>query len=146
MEQNGEYLWLKHSATVTINGQTRTLEIAVPLRPGATAEEVEALLSEADACMERLSRHLDVRVAALVTSLTVPPAAGPDVPAPPAAPPVEAPARPATPLAPSERAPAEQPPAPTQTRATPSLSAPVRPPRSPVPSRPATPAPAPAPV
>ncbi|HKV85386.1 MAG TPA: hypothetical protein VJN88_12580, partial [Ktedonobacterales bacterium] len=62
MEQNGEYLWLKQSATFTINGQTRTVEIAVPLRPGATADEVEALLNEADAGMERLARHLDARV------------------------------------------------------------------------------------
>jgi ribosomal protein L12E/L44/L45/RPP1/RPP2 len=163
MEQNSEYLWLKQSATVIINGQTRTIEIAVPLRPGATADEVEALLSEADAGMERLGRHLDARVAALTDpaappaatarlamSTAAPPAAPPEASAPPEAParpaatPVEAPARPATLPAPSERAPAEQPPARTPPPATPSQPAPAISPRPPVSSRPATPTPAPA--
>ena len=74
----------------------------MPLRPGATADEVEALLSEADAGMERLGRHLDARVAALIdpaasipaparlaTNAAAPTAAAPEAPARPAAAPVE---------------------------------------------------------
>lgn len=157
MEQNGEYLWLKQSATVTVNGQTRTMEIAVPLRPGATADEVEALLSEADAGMDRLGRHLDARVAALTdpaapteaparpaTSAAAPTATPSEAPARPAATPTEGLARPATPPAPSERIPVEQPPARTSPPATPSQPAAVTPSRPSVPARQATPTPAPA--
>ena len=61
----GEQIWLRQAATFTVNGETRTVEIAVPLRPGATDEEIEELLREADGGMERLTRHLDARVAAL---------------------------------------------------------------------------------
>lgn len=60
--QDGEHIWLRQSVTFTADGQTRTLEIAIPLRPGATVEEVERLLAEADAGMERLTQHLDARV------------------------------------------------------------------------------------
>lgn len=150
MDQNAEYLWLKQSVTFTVNGQTRTVEIALPLRPGATVDEVEALLSEADAGMERLSRHLDSRVAAIggapaSTSLPVAPepARTPPVQTPPA-PQVEPPASP--PTTPAARQTAE--PASTPQPRPPAASAPARPtmptapiaPMSPA-TRPAAPAP-----
>lgn len=69
-EQDGEHIWLRQSVTFTVAGQTRTVEIAIPLRPGSTAEDVETLLGEADAGMERLSRRLDDRVAALLRDAT----------------------------------------------------------------------------
>ncbi len=58
-----ERLWLRQSATFTVNGQTRTVEIALPVRPGTAPDEVEALLDEADAGMRRLARRLDAHVA-----------------------------------------------------------------------------------
>jgi hypothetical protein len=77
-ENDGEHIWLRQSVTFTTNGQTRTVEIAIPLRPGATADEVEVLLSEADAGMERLARHLDARIAsALGTAGATPTAPAP---------------------------------------------------------------------
>lgn len=113
-EQDGEHIWLRQSVTFTVAGQTRTVEIAIPLRPGATAEDVEALLSEADAGMERLSRRLDGRVAALLggaaqaVTATQPPLSG----AAPAQQPQPAPEAPETPEA-SEATPhPERPPTP----------------------------------
>jgi hypothetical protein len=65
MERSGEQIWLRQSITQTIEGQTRTLEIGVSVRPGMSAEQIEALLREADAGMRRLSLHLDSQAAAL---------------------------------------------------------------------------------
>ena len=65
-----ERLWLRQSATFTVNGQTRTVEIALPVRPGAPPDEVEALLDEADAGMRRLARRLDVHVAEAAVAMT----------------------------------------------------------------------------
>jgi hypothetical protein len=56
-------LWLRQSVTFSVNGQTRTIEMALPVRPGASVEELEALLDEADAGMRRLSRRLDAHIA-----------------------------------------------------------------------------------
>ena len=57
-----DHIWLRQSVTFAVNGQTRTLEMALPLRPGATPEEVDALLDEADAGMRRLSQRLDAHL------------------------------------------------------------------------------------
>lgn len=129
MDQNAEYLWLKQSVTFTVNGQTRTVEIALPVRPGATVDEVEALLSEADAGMERLSRHLDARVAA-IGGLPAP-AAQPVVPEPEPAPERPQPA--------SEAEPPRQPTAPAARHQPEAVAAPQ--PRSPAASAPTRPTP-----
>jgi hypothetical protein len=63
MEQSGEHIWLRQTITQTIAGQTRTLEIGVSVRPGMSADQIEALLREADTGMRRLSRHLESQVA-----------------------------------------------------------------------------------
>jgi hypothetical protein len=63
--RDANHIWLRQSVTFTVNGQTRTVEMALPLRPGATPGEVEALLDEADAGMRRLSRRLDAHLAEL---------------------------------------------------------------------------------
>jgi hypothetical protein len=55
---DSEHIWLRQSVSETSDGQTRTMEIAVSLRPGMTASQIEALLKEADAGMQRLSHHL----------------------------------------------------------------------------------------
>src|SRR5260370_42509392 len=91
MMRRGEHIWLRQSATFAVDGQTRMVEIAIPLRPGASAEEVEALLRQADAGMERLRHHLDARVAAARGVPDGAPVAAPP-PAPPAPTGVEAPA------------------------------------------------------
>lgn len=80
-ENDGGHIWLRQSVTFTTNGQTRTVEIAIPLRPGATADEVEVLLSEADAGMERLARHLDARIATALGTAGAPPTAPATTPA-----------------------------------------------------------------
>lgn len=124
-------IWLRQSVTFTVNGQTRTLELALPLRPGATPDEVEAMLDEADAGMRRLSRRLDAHLSEIAgapaasaqpASLSAPPSAPPPTP------------RAATP--PASRATAPQPtPA---ARATPTPAAAERPAERPAP-RPTTP-------
>jgi hypothetical protein len=81
MGRDSEQIWLRQSATFMVNGETRTVEIALPLRPGATTDEIESLLREADGGMERLARHLDARVAALRGEARAPS----QTPAPPAA-------------------------------------------------------------
>lgn len=141
MDQHSEYLWLKQSVTFTVNGQTRTVEIAVPLRPGATADEVEALLSEADAGMERISRHLDERVAAISGSpaparVSAGPEAAPNPPAQPRAPTEPEPTRPAAnaPRHATEATTPSQPIPPAAslpTRSTSPASAPARPAQAP---------------
>ncbi|HZC79754.1 MAG TPA: hypothetical protein VE258_18510, partial [Ktedonobacterales bacterium] len=158
-ENDGEHIWLRQSVTFTTNGQTRTVEIAIPLRPGATADEVEVLLSEADAGMERLARHLDARIAsALGTAGATPtapapaPATTPALAAGPAAhqgdsapatseqelrasaPEVSRPSAPLTARVPTPAAPAAPaaPPA-----ATPAAVSPVRAPQAEPPARPA---------
>jgi hypothetical protein len=60
------HIWLRQSVTFSANGQTRTVEISLPLRPGATPGEVAALLDEADAGMRSLSRRLDTYVTTLM--------------------------------------------------------------------------------
>ncbi|HEU5441691.1 MAG TPA: hypothetical protein VFU88_20580 [Ktedonobacterales bacterium] len=64
IERDGEHLWLRQAVTFTADGQTRTLEIGVPVRLGASPEEIEAMLGEADGGMTRLTAHLDARIAA----------------------------------------------------------------------------------
>jgi hypothetical protein len=125
VEQDGEHLWLRQSVTFSVDGQSRTLEIGIPLRAGATPDEIEALLAEADAGMERIGQHLEARIARLggkaapvTPAMPAPPAAGDDV-TPPAQP---APSATPTPAAPprmtiAER-PAPTPAAPTQPAAT----------------------------
>ncbi|HET9110412.1 MAG TPA: hypothetical protein VFN78_06290 [Ktedonobacterales bacterium] len=66
------HIWLRQSVTFSVNGQTRTLELALPLRPGATPDEVDALLDEADAGMRRLSQRLDAHLAEISGAPTAP--------------------------------------------------------------------------
>lgn len=118
------HIWLRQSVTFSVNGQTRTLELALPLRPGATPDEVDALLDEADAGMRRLSQRLDAHLAEISGAPTAPL----DAPSPP-------PAQPA----PSRPAPRSDP------RSTPAAAQPA--PRATVPAQPAAeerPAPQPA--
>ncbi|HEU4782713.1 MAG TPA: hypothetical protein VFS83_05175 [Ktedonobacterales bacterium] len=60
------HIWLRQTVTFTVDGQTRTLEIGIPVPSDATAQDVEALLEVSDAGMDALSRHLDTRIAELL--------------------------------------------------------------------------------
>ena len=62
-ELSGEHIWLRQSVTYTHEGQTRTLEIALPIRPDATPEEIARLLAQAEAGMAQLTTSLDRRIA-----------------------------------------------------------------------------------
>jgi hypothetical protein len=145
-QKTGEHIWLRQSVRFTVGDQERTLEIAIPVRPGAPADEIERLLREADAGMAHVTHHLDMQVAALVAPDAAPASDLPAVaqpreviapePAPARAstPPAAAPARPR----PETPAPADHPPAAQPTPAAPASS--------PAPSRTAQPAPARAPT
>jgi hypothetical protein len=90
MPQDPNHIWLRQTVTFTVNGETRTLEMALPLRPGATPGEVEALLDEADAGMRRLSRRLDAHLAALREPERAGVAEAPEAPAASLPPPIPA--------------------------------------------------------
>ena len=62
-ELNGEHIWLRQSVTYTHEGQTRTLEITLPIRPDASSEEIARLLAQAEAGMAQLTTSLDRRIA-----------------------------------------------------------------------------------
>lgn len=109
---DAEHIWLRQTVTYTVDGQTRTLEIGVPVPRDASAEEIEELLHAADAGMSAISRRLDAQIAAATGG------AAPQLPAPEtlAETPSETPRTIATPTEAPERAavngraPAEPPP------------------------------------
>jgi hypothetical protein len=70
---DGEQIWLRQSVSSTKDGQTRTMEIAISLRQGMTAGQIEALLIEADAGMQRLSHHLTTSFAEAEAAAAVSP-------------------------------------------------------------------------
>jgi hypothetical protein len=126
-EPTGEYYWLRQSVTFTADGQTRTLEIAVPVHLGASAAEIDALMAQASAGMAQLTRALDARVAAALAPQSAPQSALPDAPVEVASP--QRPVVPAAPLDTPEHAGRAATPAPTATV------------REPQPLRPAAPRP-----
>ena len=152
VERDGEHMWLRQSVTFSVDGQSRTLEIGIPLRTGATPEEIEALLAEADAGMERIGRHLEARIARLSGGAApgVPITVASSVPAPerselPAAsepseePEPPAPAHAATPEVPPSSA---RPPASPATASPPAMPAPTSAPARTIAERSATTSPA----
>ncbi|HEX9055933.1 MAG TPA: hypothetical protein VF818_00235 [Ktedonobacterales bacterium] len=66
-DHDGDHIWLRQTAQLTLGEQQRTVEIAIPVRVDASADEIERLLEQADAGMDRLTQHLDRRIASLVT-------------------------------------------------------------------------------
>ncbi len=59
-------IWLKQSVQFSVAGQVRTIEIALPVRPGASAEEIERLLRQADAGLDQMTQHLTSKVNTLL--------------------------------------------------------------------------------
>jgi len=62
-ELSAEHIWLRQSVTFTHEGQTRTLEIALPIRRDMAPEEIAQLLAQAEAGMAQLTSSLDRRIA-----------------------------------------------------------------------------------
>lgn len=102
---DAEHIWLRQAVTRTEDGQTRTIEIAIPLRIGATASEVEALLAEADLGMERLAHHLDAHLAGRTPEPSEPPRISAPTEEPPETPEMPHPHVPAQRTAPATSAP-----------------------------------------
>lgn len=61
-QDTADRIWLKQSVQFSVAGQTRTIEIALPVRPGASAEEIERLLRQADAGLDQMTQHLNSKV------------------------------------------------------------------------------------
>ncbi|GCE26040.1 hypothetical protein KDA_15240 [Dictyobacter alpinus] len=58
-EESGPYIWLRYATQYTKDGRTHTIEMSVPVPPGASAEERERLILEAEAGMQQLTVHMD---------------------------------------------------------------------------------------
>jgi hypothetical protein len=78
------HIWLKQTVEFMVGQQKRTIEIGIPVRPGATREEIEQLLQEADAGMEQLAAHLQAQVRATLRGQAANVAHAPAEPVPPA--------------------------------------------------------------
>jgi len=55
-------IWLRYSTQFTSGGRTHTIEVEVPVPVGASAEQRDQLIREAEADMEQLYRHVESRV------------------------------------------------------------------------------------
>lgn len=71
-ERDTGHIWLRQSVTFTVAGQTRTLEIGIPVPPHSSAQEIDALLQTANTGMDALSRHLAAQIAAALAGTEVP--------------------------------------------------------------------------
>ena len=67
------YIWLRYSTQFTTGGRTHTIEMGIPVPLGASAEQREQLIREAEAGMEQLSRRVDSRVAQMLQRNSRPP-------------------------------------------------------------------------
>ncbi len=97
----GEYIWLRYATRFSVGAREYTLEMGVPMPVGASEEEREQLLREADAGMNQLAGFVENKVALMLQR--VQPNQGP-LPMPK---PTE---RPSTPFAPPPAAPSSPPP------------------------------------
>ena len=67
------YIWLRYSTQFTTGGRSHTIEMGIPVPLGASAEQREQLIREAEAGMEQLSRRVDSRVAQMLQRNSRPP-------------------------------------------------------------------------
>ena len=63
-EHDGQYIWLRYSTQFTRGGQPHTIEMEIPVPVGASAEQREHLIREAEAGIEQLYRQIEKRGAA----------------------------------------------------------------------------------
>lgn len=91
-EYDGPYIWLRYSTQFTRGGQAHTIEMEIPVPVGASAEQREQLIREAEAGIEQMYRQIEKRNAGRgqqPSDASRPPAAPAQTgshPAPPAAP------------------------------------------------------------
>jgi hypothetical protein len=70
-EESGPYIWLRYATQYAKDGRTHTVEMSVPVPLGASSEDREKLIREAEAGMQQLASHMDQRVPSVaVTSQT----------------------------------------------------------------------------
>lgn len=74
-QDTADRIWLKQSVQFSVAGQTRIIEIALPVRPDASAEEIERLLRQADAGLDQMTQHLNSKVNELLDQGKTPTAA-----------------------------------------------------------------------
>jgi len=58
---DASYIWLRYSTQFTTSGRTHTIEMNVPVPVGASAEQREQLIREAEAGIEQLYRQIERR-------------------------------------------------------------------------------------
>lgn len=63
---DSEHIWLQQSVTFTVDGQTRTLEIGIPVPRNATAQDVETILDVANMGMKAITQRIDAQLAGLL--------------------------------------------------------------------------------
>jgi hypothetical protein len=101
-DRDPAYFWLRQTEELTLGDRRRTVEVAVPVRFGATPEQIARLLDEAVAGMDRLAERMERRITALRDEAPMPFASGPrptTQPTRPAASIAERPSAPARPAA-----------------------------------------------
>jgi hypothetical protein len=60
--RDGEYIWLRYSTQFTTGERSHSIEIGIPVPIGASAEQRERLLHEAEAGMSELASHVENRI------------------------------------------------------------------------------------
>ena len=60
-EHNTPYIWLRYSTQFTSGGRSHTIEMQIPVPVGASAEQREQLIREAEAGIEQLYRQIERR-------------------------------------------------------------------------------------
>ena len=94
-EQSGTHMWLRYSTQFSVGERSYTVEMGIPVPVGASAEQREQLLREAEAGMGQLTHVVEKRVSQMLRQS---PASTTSIaPAAPAAPLKASPAMPQTP-------------------------------------------------
>lgn len=65
-QEASDRIWLKQSIQFSVGGQVRLIEMTLPLRPGASPDEIERLLRQADAGLDQMTAHLNKKVEQLL--------------------------------------------------------------------------------
>jgi hypothetical protein len=60
-EHDTPYIWLRYSTQFTTGGRTHTIEMEIPVPVGASAEQRDQLIREAEAGIEQLYRQIEKR-------------------------------------------------------------------------------------
>ncbi len=60
-EHDSPYIWLRYSTQFTTGGRAHTIEMEIPVPVGASAEQREQLIREAEAGIEQLYRQIEKR-------------------------------------------------------------------------------------